>query len=671
MFLQSKQRNNHSSVTIALVKCLLLVLHMFFQYLVLLLGVWIIGLSSTVQAGATPTTTTTSSRTDFIDCSDPCNGGDVNYELTASIRIMNVLNTTYKGRTYSRPSDGPDQFMGPTMRVRPGQSLWIKLVNNMTHDEEPIGPTPPTRHEYWKMLQNPGERIKYQYYRKAPPDASLMKVDEINMPKNFDATNLHLHGLDVQVHMFDPVNTHNPDAPHIAIQPGQCYCYKFDIPDHHPPGMYWYHPHLHGSTALQIWSGMLGLLYVEGPLMDELTNYGVTHSHEFVIWDPAFQNVSRPTHDLEVDDFLMGQTTLSKIHPFMVNGQINPTFTVPAGEVLHFRTLCGTIENENTFIIYKQGEEDRSWDEAAIPFWVIGVDGVTLSMPIQKHIVVMAGGQRYELLIKLDEPGTYVISQQGIQGMQFFDMYGHPHDQILATIVVTANNNESQLRTPIPDMRFTPGYSPDESIQAHDIVATETIVFSMGANRDQAPFPQYYVNGLPFDPNRLDFMAHPGEAREYILINANHNVHPFHIHVNRFQVKEMGSELSTTKYPALAAVLDFDYDTPHGDTMVSAWRDTVIVPPNGRARIWVQYKNYTGKTLFHCHFLAHEDTGMMSTLFIGPPDWVFHWRDHVQLLGGMGMGILLSGLLLFLVVALRKEPTEAEEMKKLKSKALD
>merc|ERR1712157_19003 len=99
----------------------------------------------------------------------------------------------------------------------------------------------------------------------------------------------------------------------------------------------------------------------------------------------------------------------------------------------------------------------------------------------------------------------------------------------------------------------------------------------MGANRNMAPFPQYYMNGKPFDPNRLDFHANPGDAVEYILVNANHNVHPFHIHVNRFQVQEMGSELSTEKYPVLKHLMEFD---------PKAWRDTVVVPPNGRARIW-------------------------------------------------------------------------------------
>jgi suppressor of ftsI len=51
-----------------------------------------------------------------------------------------------------------------------------------------------------------------------------MKVDVPNIPHNFDSTNLHHHGLNIEVHMFDPVGTHNPEAPHIVVGPGECYC---------------------------------------------------------------------------------------------------------------------------------------------------------------------------------------------------------------------------------------------------------------------------------------------------------------------------------------------------------------------------------------------------------------------------------------------------------------
>lgn len=344
------------------------------------------------------------------------------------------------------------------------------------------------------------------------------------------------------VHMFDPVGTHNPEAPHVAIHPGHCYCYQFKVPEHHPTGMYWYHPHLHGSSAVQLWGGMMGLLYVtpkeaepESIVHPELAEkYGIDQAAEFVLWDPAFQNVREKngitTHDIEVDEFLLGQTTLSKIHPFLVNGQITPKLaTLGVGQVLHMRALCATIENENTFIIYRQGEEDQDWHEVAIPFYVIGSDGVFYDRPVKRKVMVMAGGQREELLLQFDEPGTYVISQQGIQGMQFFDMYGHPHDQLLATIEVKEAAVEEATPVAVDDLmdiRLTPGYEDEETIKAHDIVKTETIVFSMGANRNMAPFPQYYINGKAFAPERLDFHAEPGQAVEYILMNANHNVHP-------------------------------------------------------------------------------------------------------------------------------------------------
>lgn len=129
----------------------------------------------------------------------------------------------------------------------------------------------------------------------------------------------------------------------------------------------------------------------------------------------------------------------------------------------------------------------------------------------------------------------------------------------------------------------------------------------------------------------------------------------------------MGSELSSETYPILDEMTNFD---------PGVWRDTVAVPPNGRTRIWVQYKNYTGKTVLHCHFLAHEDTGMMSTLFIGSPDEITvspapgfgEWRDfhrhivrhHLPLLVGCGVGILLGMALLALLVCSLRGFSETE-----------
>ena len=613
----------------------------FVFYVVVLLGC---GVALGGSSSKHKTTTTT---TNFIDCLDPCQGGDVNYELTASVRTMELLNYTYRGRTFSK--EGSNSIRGPTMRVQPGQSLWIKLRNELDKADFLGSSDSVTVDDYWNMVQSPGESINYQYQQNHPVgDASRMTVDTANMPGKFDSTNLHLHGLEVDVHLFDPIGTRDPQAPEIVVAPGHCYCYQFHIPDYHPPGLYWYHPHLHGATAataIQLWSGMFGLLYVEGPLEDELAAYGVVHREELVLWDPALEEVNQPTHTLQVDEFLRGQTGLSRIHPILVNELLNPTLTttVGTGQVLHLRIVCSTVETQVSIRVYTQDRPEEG--EAAIPFWIIASDGVTYQRPIRNQRLVLAGGQREEVLIQFDEPGEYVVSHQGLQGMQFLDMYGNPHDQILATIVVTENPDQDGFPLiPIEEMTFTPGYKEEDNIQARDVVRSESIVFSMGADRDRAPFPQYYVNGKAFDPDRLDFLAQPGEAVEYILFNANHNVHSFHIHANRVQIKEMGTELSIERYPILDTLLDFDD---------RVWRDTVVVPPNGRTRIWVQYPDTTiGKTVFHCHSFTHEDTGMMATLFIGEPDYsnsIIDIGEHLELFIGLGVGFIVAGVLFFFV----------------------
>jgi len=108
-----------------------------------------------------------------------------------------------------------------------------------------------------------------------------------------------------------------------------------------------------------------------------------------------------------------------------------------------------------------------------------------------RNLSVISGGQREEILLQFDKPGKYVIRQQGMQGMQFFDMRGHPNDQILATITVSEASDDTVVPTiPIAEMEFTPGYSEEEIIKPEDIAGQETIVFSMKADFDKTPLPQ-------------------------------------------------------------------------------------------------------------------------------------------------------------------------------------
>ena len=79
----------------------------------------------------------------------------------------------------------------------------------------------------------------------------------VNMPHCFNGTNLHTHGL-----WINPSG--NSDNVLISVNPGVDFQYEYNIPPDHPAGTFWYHSHRHGSTALQVSSGMVGALIVRG-----------------------------------------------------------------------------------------------------------------------------------------------------------------------------------------------------------------------------------------------------------------------------------------------------------------------------------------------------------------------------------------------------------------------
>jgi len=71
-----------------------------------------------------------------------------------------------------------------------------------------------------------------------------------------ETTNLHTHGL-----LVSPQG--NGDNPFVAIEPCDSFTYEIALPDDHPPGLYWYHPHHHGMVADQLFAGLFGAIVVE------------------------------------------------------------------------------------------------------------------------------------------------------------------------------------------------------------------------------------------------------------------------------------------------------------------------------------------------------------------------------------------------------------------------
>jgi FtsP/CotA-like multicopper oxidase with cupredoxin domain len=104
--------------------------------------------------------------------------------------------------------------------------------------------------------------------------------------------------------------------------------------------------------------------------------------------------------------------------------------------------------------------------------------------------------------------------------------------------------------------------------------------------------PYVAIDGKQFDPNRVDQTVKLGATEEWVIRNTSSHWHPFHIHVNDFQVISRDG-----------VAID-----PHG------YEDTVSLPPNSETVVRMRFLDYPGKFVYHCHILFHEDAGMMAVV---------------------------------------------------------
>jgi FtsP/CotA-like multicopper oxidase with cupredoxin domain len=120
--------------------------------------------------------------------------------------------------------------------------------------------------------------------------------------------------------------------------------------------------------------------------------------------------------------------------------------------------------------------------------------------------------------------------------------------------------------------------------------------------------PMHTINGKQFS-GEIDQFMKLGATEEWQLFNdtpAGGPAHPFHIHINPFQIVQWFD-------PALNL-------PPSGVPMAKpwVWWDNFAIPPGGWVKMLTRFVDYTGTYVFHCHILGHEDRGMMQLVNVSP-----------------------------------------------------
>ena len=441
-------------------------------------------------------------------------------------------------------AQGPS-FPEPKVLRSQGGLLSLKL---------PAAPTPLPLAGQRATLLTYGGSLPGPTLRVRPKDTVRLTLEN----RLSEPTNLHWHGLPIPPKVDDPF---------LEIPPGEAWTYEFTVPEG-LAGTFWYHPHLHGRVASQLFAGLLGAIVVESPL-DAIPELREAEEHLLVLKDLALQGGGPAPHTPM--DWMNGKEG----DLVLVNGALRPTLFARKA------TLRLRLLNASNARYYRLALQDH-------PFYLIAGDGGFVEEPLEVPELLLAPGERAEVLVRLRKEGRFLLQalpyDRGAMGMM--DMGGMTH-----TMPQGSSRSETLLylvapKNPRP-LPLPKALSPFPTLPAP--VATRRLVLT-----EDMMEARFFINGQAFDPRRVDLMGKAQTVEVWEVENQGDMDHPFHLHVHSFQVLSVGGR-------------PFPY---------RAWKDVVNLKAGEVARLLVPLRE-KGRTVFHCHIVEHEDRGMMGVLEVG------------------------------------------------------
>lgn len=372
-----------------------------------------------------------------------------------------------------------------------------------------------------------------------------------NLP---EPTTVHWHGLHLPFA--------SDGSPFHPVAPGKQHDYVFTI-QRGAAGTYWYHPHPGHRTGYQVAKGLYGAIIVraaDDPLPASLPEKLLILSDNRFLPDGSIDLAHPHSSQAHVD-----RENGREGNVLFVNGQLMPTLTIRSGEVQRWRVV-----NASAARVYRLALSGHS-------FLHVGNDGGLFELPVEVKEILIANGERVELLVRGSGPpgGRSVLQTLP------YDRYvpqTRPKDWNAPRDLLTLQYTDE---TPVASVELPTTLRPIPALDAAQATATRLMVLTQG-----------FINGKTMDMRRVDVSSSVGATEIWEIENIVGMDHPFHLHGFQFQVLDRNGVAEPFR----------------------SWKDMVNVPKHESARFIVRYDDYAGKWMFHCHILDHEEQGMMGIL---------------------------------------------------------
>jgi spore coat protein A, manganese oxidase len=513
------------------------------------------------------------------------------YQLT-----VQPISHSYHSSLPATPHWGYDGiYPGPTFVATRGTPISVQVTNNVTAGAHPFAAS----------------------------------FDE-TIPGNIDdgRVAIHLHGGETA-----PTSDGNPMS---VIFPGQSFTYQYGNAQRGTT--VWYHDHAFGNTRLNVMAGLAGF---------------------YLLIDPAEEAAivaANPGAGLPTLPYLIGLAIQDR--DFFVDGSVDyPVVPDPGSGHFHWvpeyfaNTACVNgkamphldVEPRRYRFKVLNGSQARFYKLSlsnGAPITVIGSDGGYLAAPVNQASLLIAPGERYDVVIDFTglAPGTNIVMGNDAAGP-------FPSGTLFTDSRTDTTMNVMQFRVNLPlsgvpnpplpatlgdvDPVAVPVGTPVRSLFLNEVANSADVVERVMLNN----------TGSLVGPTE---MPQVGATEVWEIANTTGDTHPIHLHLVQFRMIDRRA-FRADDYRMLA--LGRLYEPPatpfitNGPTMMghtprpqeAAWKDTLLMHPGEVTRILVKFAPQDAVAVpgtnsfafdptvdpgyvWHCHILEHEENDMMRPL---------------------------------------------------------
>lgn len=511
-------------------------------------------------------------------------------------------------------------FPGPTIDVRRGQKLRVAWQNELTGSYPVIGVEAKPEGDPL-LTPDPGR----------DGEEPLPKVAALP-----PWTVVHLHG--------QQTGGGNDGWTENAVLPGDAQLAEY--PNDQRATTLWYHDHAMAITSLNVMAGLVGMYLIRDAEEDALHLPCGDHEVPLILCDRNFDTEADGTltgkllHKVNIAPGLPEKALLPFVGPFtLVNGVIWPYLKVEP-RWMRFRVL-----NASNARFYRLELHDENGAPVSKAMQLIGTDGGLLGAPVPLDRVTLAPAERADVLIDFSAfrgKSLTLVNMPNEQGelgtpiqsdvMQFRVRSAHAHDNFklpskLSPSFARIDHDAVQHEHRWLVLTLPNGIHPEmwEMIEIEDPPATfPTDGIVQIQLRPDGPVKTLKRVGRTFK-DAANFYVKQNHWEMWKILNLNVDplvTHPIHLHLIQFQaLSRQHFNVAGSDAIVGGTTVPVTYkEEGKLDASEQGWKDVIRVAGGELVTILGQFAGASGRFMYHCHILEHEDEGMMSTFVVMPEE---------------------------------------------------